>query len=717
VRASPTNLLCGVALALLVSLCPQMPLAQDEPGRDPVVLTADEVSFDTETEIVTATGNVELSTGGRRLLADRITYDEPNDRAMAMGNVVLLEPTGQTFFADELEVTGDLRAATIESLRALVGEQTRLAARRATRREGAINELERASYSACPVCAESGPLWQINAERVIWDETAETVTYRNATLRFLGVPVAWVPWFFHPDPTVERKTGLLAPTFGTSSALGLMLETPAYITFAPNLDLTLTPMFTSQAGPWLGAQLRSLETFGTTMLGGSITQTDSANERNTSDEDIRGHVRGSGRYSLSDQVNAGFDVFWTTDDTYLDRYDISSSSLLANDIFLERIAGPDFLSLSAFAWQGLREGDDQDMFPLVLPLAEASLRSSPLMWGSHATLDANLVALTREEGLDTRRLTNEIGWEVPFLGPIGDTLRFRTSLRGDFYQYEGEPRTLGEDGGSHSKARGIPRATLDWSWPLLGTVAGSNFYLEPTTMVTVAPYGLNDEDIPNEDSRVFEFDETNLFEPNRFTGTDLVDEGVRLAYGLRFGSLGNQLLDISGVIGQSWQPREPDEFPEDSGVNSKFSDYVGRIDLRPSDYFNLRYRFRLDQSDLSLRRNDVKVSIGPPRLRFDVGYIGLSDEAEGLAERSREELILGLRMQPVEELTLAAQVRRDLSRGSQVSNMVGLLYTHPCLQILAGLEQSFTSRGELDDEITFKVRVTLATLGSIQGGS
>src|SRR5262249_30746621 len=160
------------------------------------------------------------------------------------------------------------------------------------------------------------------------------------------------------------------------------------------------------------------------------------------------------------------------------------------------------------------------------------------------------------------------------------------------------------------------------------------YYLEPISMVTVTPYGLNSRKVPDEDSQEFEFDETNLFEPDRFNGYDLVDDGFRVAYGLRFGSLSGGPWDIGGVFGQSWQPKESDDFPADSGVNGNFSDYVGRLDFRPSEYFSARYRFRLDKENLTLRRSDIKASIGPPRARLDISYINLTQQPEGFSNFS-----------------------------------------------------------------------------------
>src|SRR5690606_22909364 len=117
------------------------------------------------------------------------------------------------------------------------------------------------------------PLWQIKADRVVWDQGTQTVSYRNARLEFLGVPVAYTPFFSHPDPTVKRKSGLLTPTFGSNSTLGLTAELPYFIALAPNRDVTITPLIASQVAPVLGLELRDQQDFGLTELDGSITYT------------------------------------------------------------------------------------------------------------------------------------------------------------------------------------------------------------------------------------------------------------------------------------------------------------------------------------------------------------------------------------------------------------------------------------------------------------
>jgi LPS-assembly protein len=242
----------------------------------------------------------------------------------------------------------------------------------------------------------------------------------------------------------------------------------------------------------------------------------------------------------------------------------------------------------------------------------------------------------------------------------------------------------------------------------------------------LAPFGGNSGDIPNEDSTEFEFDETNLFEPIRFAGLDRNEGGPKIAYGLRFSSLGPRATEFSGTFGQSFAFKEVTAFPEDSGVREKLSDYVGALYARPSPLLDLSYRFRLGREDLRFRRSDALATFGPAFLRFHLGYVNLSKEPEPFDEDdrdsnpsgfdSREEVLAGVRVQLTEQVTVGAQTRQDLSANRTVANQIGLIYTHPCLVLAAGFEQRFTPDAELGDETAFLVRVSFENLGEIETG-
>ncbi|MGI9421538.1 MAG: LPS-assembly protein LptD [Geminicoccaceae bacterium] len=714
----------GVSILLAVAALhsPMTVLAQSvDAGEDPVLLLAERVDVDEPRQIVTASGDVEITRGDRRLLADKVRYYQTEDRIEAIGNVTLLEPGGEAIYADLLEVSGDLKDGFIDGLRARLDTDDRLAAASARRIDGSRTEMDKAVYSPCPLCAESDspPLWQITASKVVHDEKTKDITYRNAFFELYGVPVLYTPYFSHPDPSVKRRSGFISPSIGTDSELGFSVETPYHFALAPNYDLTLSPIFTTEEGVVLAGEYRHRLGNGRYDLGGSITrgsEPESSDADQATRDEFRGHVIGDGKFALGGGWGWGYDLFLSSDDTYLERYDFSDLDILENRLFAERIDGRNYLGTNAYGFQGLRESDDQGLIPLVLPLLDVELSSDPMIFGSRFFLDGSFLALTRTDGLDTRRLSTTGGWELPWLGALGDQYRLRLSLRHDYYDLNGNPETLSEDG-DRSEQRLIPRATLDWRWPWVGDTFGLTPVVEPVASLTLAPNGVNDDDIPNEDSLDLEFDDTNLFEESRFPGLDQVEEGSRVSYGLRFAGIGETGVQVNALFGQSWRFQKDDQFDADTGLDGRLTDYVGRIEVTPASWFDGRYRFRLDRDTLAPVRNEVHAAVGPSRLRVYANYLSLEDDPSVSEEefREREEITAGLQLGFGGGVTLRAQTRRDLKADSTVANTFGLIYRHPCLVLIGGVEQQFTENRDAGDGATISLRLTFQNLGEVGG--
>ena len=705
----------------------------NSPEDAPSVLTADTVSNNSATGVTTATGNVEISTGRRRLLADQVRYDKQSRKMFAKGNVILIEPSGDAMFGDEVEITDDLKEGFVQAVGMLLEDDSRIAANTATRRGGNKVEFDRAVYSPCPLCEEGkgGPLWEIKARRVVLDEEAQTVTYNDARLEMFGVPIAYTPWFRHPAPGVARQSGFLTPTFGSTSELGVVAQVPYYYVIDQSSDATIAPIFTQNGGTVIAGEYRRMLSRGYMQLAGAGTYAvrDESDAESEQGKGFRGYFRGFGGYGVTDHTQAGFDLYLSSDNTFLDRYQIADDSVLRNRVFLEGFERRNFWSVNGYYFQGLRPFDDQDTIPIALPLAESRLVSDRMRWGSFFTAESNILALSRNEGLDTRRISNSVGWTLPYVGAIGDVYRLNVSLRGDVYNTEGDPETFSSEGGNNTVARVLPKITADWSWPLADMEGAWVHEVEPMVSVNIAPTYGNTRQIPNEDSSDFEFDETNLFEADRFAGLDRVDTGARVAYGLRFSSLGPRATEISGIFGQSYSLVENSFLPPESGVQDNLSDYVGAFYVRPSPLLDLSYRFRLGKSDLKFRRSDALASFGPSFLRFNLGYINLSREPEAFdgdsndpqfsdpdGFDSREEITAGVWIKLTEQIAIGGQTRRDLSAGETIANQAGLIYTHPCLILAVGFEQRFTPDAELGDETAFLFRIAFKNLADFETG-
>ncbi|MEQ8952063.1 LptA/OstA family protein, partial [Parvibaculum sp.] len=121
-----------------------------------VLMQADELTYDRETRVVTATGHVELAYGERVLLADRVTYDETTGVVTADGNVSLLDPQGDVAFADHIVLRNEMRDGVIQTLQVLLSDDSRLAGSSVVRSGGNMTTLHRGVYSPCDVCEKKG---------------------------------------------------------------------------------------------------------------------------------------------------------------------------------------------------------------------------------------------------------------------------------------------------------------------------------------------------------------------------------------------------------------------------------------------------------------------------------------------------------------------------------------------------------------------------------
>ena len=705
------KVVCAAPLIALLMLLLNPAFAQDLtlPQTDlPVLMTADELTFDDGLDLATANGNVEITQGDRVLLADTLTFNQRTNVITASGNVVLLEPSGEVIFAEFVELTDDLKEGFIRQFRMLLQDDSRLAAVSGRRLGGVETRLDKAVYSPCRECigVNEVPLWRIKATRVIHNQETRDIEYVNARMEIAGVPVFYTPYFRHPDPTVKRRSGFLSPRFGASTDLGTTLVMPYFLTIGDDKDITFDPIFTSKQNIVGQAEYRQAFDTGTirARFGGTVDELDSNGE-------FRGYTDSSARFDLSDVWRTGADLRISTDDTFLRRYAINSASSLTSRAFAEGFRGRDYARAEGLYFQSLRALDDQDEVPIIAPKIDYHLVSEPDRNGAQWLFSTENFVVTRLKGTDSRRLSVTGGWRLPYIGPAGDVFTLEASLQTDLYHVSDVPLSDGTKKTGFT-GRVFPQISLEWRYPFVRTGSRLSQLIEPIVQFVAAPNGGNPEEIPNEDSLIFEFDETNLFSRSRFVGRDRVEGGRRVSYGLRTG-----LFDIGGAsasafVGQSYRFRKDDTYPVNSGLNDKFSDFVGRIQVTPNRFGNLLYKTRIDKDSLNFRRNELQLSFGPPALNLNTNYLFFQEDDEFAQER--EEISVTLRSNLTDQWFASIDVLRDLKDDETRSWGGSLTYTCDCLVLSAQYRRRFFKNQDIQPADEFFIRINFKNLGTIQ---
>ncbi|MEM9877798.1 MAG: LPS assembly protein LptD [Pseudomonadota bacterium] len=701
---------------------PPAPPARAEFLNDPplanevIELSAKQLSFDTKAKLVIASGNVSVVRGVYRLNADTIEYDQNTGIVVARGRVRILDAEGNVLESDTLEITDELRDGFIENVELLLADNSRVAALKGERR-GNQTTFNRAVYSPCEICEEGDePLWQIKSIKVVHDLDKKRLYYRNAYLELLGVPVFYVPHLSHPDPAQAKGSGFLLPEARQRPELGLIFELPYFIDIDSTQDLTLTPIITTRERAVLGTEYRKQFAFGSIAAEGSVTYVPERDEFNqeTGRDELRGHLFSTGQFIHGNHWRSSYQLKFASDDTYLTRYDWTDEDTLVNFYQLEGFFDNHYINARLVGFQGLRVEDETGLVPQALPSLSYTYESDPLAYNLRAFAEADTVSVTRFSGQDTRRARIAGGLRLPLNFTNGLLTTTTVMGRGDYYNVSDADRpddaVFQVENGSQTRALG--RISLDMRLPLVNSLGSFTQMLEPRVLVVAGTSDSKAGVISNEDGRSFDLDDGNIFLNDRIPGDDVWDGGTRITYGATWRLL-MEKIELDTMWAQSYR-FSGDEvvYPQGTGLEGDFSDFVGRFSIRISDWFTLRNRLRLDNSNFAVRRNEIAATVGNNRISVTAGYDRLGRNPGPTLPSDREELRLASRFRLNENWQLTASTVQDLTVGRDaVNTRASLIYTDECLEFQLNYRRNFTQDRDVQPGTAVTFRIVLRNLG------
>ncbi len=739
------RLICCTALPLLLAVpaaaqAPaEPPAARDEPpanseSPDDIAFSADELVYDEQADTVTASGEVRMNREGYHLQAATVTWNRVTGEVLAQGDVRLIGPEGDVAYGDRVVLEEDLRDGMVENLLLVLEDGGRLAAGEASRRDG-FTTLSRAAYTPCAVVDSDGcprdPTWQINAVRVTHDPVRGRISYQGASLNLFGAPIIALPGLSHPDGSQGGGSGLLVPELRFSRRNGVELSVPYYWRIAPNRDVTLTPHIYTDVLPMLEGEYRQLTSRGAFQLRGYVTHGSRlmidplALPPPGGNKGIRAYIEGNGRFQIDPKWSVTASGRYATDRTFLRRYDISRDDRLRSMVEVERIDTDSYLSIAGWAFQGLRITDVAGQQPIALPAIDARWRLDDPWLGGRFELQANSLSILRPEGQDTQRAFASARWERRQITAWGQELTLTAFARGDVYHANDTLLTpietyRGEEGWN---GRIIAAVAADMKWPLVGRFMAGTQRLTPRLQLVASPPTEN-LDIPNEDARSVDLEDSNLFALNRFPGHDRWEDGVRVTYGADWA------VDLPGMtfqtnVGQSYRlSTRATILPPGTGLSDRFSDFVGRSRLRIGRRLSLVHRFRIDKDNLAIRRNEIDATIGGRRTYATIGYLRLDRDIDPTFEdlRDREEVRVGGRVQVARYWSIFGSAVVDLTNEREdpfsrsdgfdpVRHRLGILYDDECIELGVTWRRDYETTGDARRGNTFLIRVALKNLG------
>ena len=727
---------------------PPKPPKQARPTNNDgqMLVQATEVNYDYNNSRVAAVGSVQIYYNGATLEADKVIYDQKTKRLHAEGNVRLTDVDGKITYANMLDLSDDYRDGFVDSLRLETADQTRMAATRADRTDGDVTIFQTGVYTACAACKDNPkkpPLWQVKGARIIHNQTEKMLYFEDARLEFFGQPIAYMPFFSTPDPTVKRKSGFLIPSYSSSSRYGVGVEVPYYFALAPDYDLTVSPRYTTKQGLLAQAEFRQRLINGAYEIRAYGIRQDDKGQfvSEPGYRDFRGGIDTKGQFALNDKWVWGWDAVAVSDKSFFFDYGLGpyknalNAFLLTPDtglsqIYLTGVGNRSYFDARVMHFLGYSAADNQSQIPVVHPVIDYSNVLNRNILGGEFSYKANFTSLSRQtasfdainptallsgwclptsadptkkmpsncllRGIpgDYTRLTAEVEWRRSFTDSIGQIFTPFASLRGDVISanIDNQPGVSNYlPVGSTQTARLMPTVGLEYRYPFINVQPWGTTTIEPIGPVIIRPNEPSAGRLPNEDAQSFTFDDSNLFRVDKFSGYDRVEGGGRANVGVQATTQFDRGGFINVLFGQSYQLFGLNSFAVQdltntgiaSGLETARSDYVGRIAYQPNKIYSLIARTRLDEATGAVRRFELEGRANFDRFQLSLLY-GNYDKQPELGFLNRREGIVGTgSIKVAANWMLSGGLRYDITNQTVNQYIVGAGYVDDCFIIAA----------------------------------
>ena len=483
--------------------------------------------------------------------------------------------------------------------------------------------LSKGVFTVCKIKKDKCPPWILKAKKIRHDKAKKTIYYDSATLKVYDIPIFYFPKFFHPDPTVKRQSGFLAPFFTNSTSVGLGSALPYYWAISENKDLTFTPKIYTKENVLILNEYRQAFRNGFLTLDTSYTK-GYKNTSTTKTKGSRNHVFANLDLNFNDDdsysSNLVVKVQKTSNDTYFRIHDINTELVNSENTTLESQIKYSFgkadtyVDIDAKVFENLREKKTSDRYEYILPNIMYGKTFFSEKFGSF-DFKSNALYNQYETNKQKIFLTNDIIWNPITLYTKSG---FVNSIQGMLRNTNYEARHTGEykDSGKVNELSGV--LAYKTSLPMKKDSPNYSNLFSPNFMLRYAPGHMRS--LTGKD---FVLDYTNLYSLNK---TSEIEDGLSAVLGIDYkvnekSESGVDMEKFSINLGQVFNYEKNSDMPARSSLDQKMSDVVGEINYNFSNIGKIDYKFSLDHNLNDLNYNNIFTELKFGKIQFNLDYL------------------------------------------------------------------------------------------------
>ena len=474
-----------------------------------------------------------------------------------------------------------------------------------------VTRLKKAIFTSCKL-SDDCPPWSIQATEITHDQEKKDIIYNNPVLRIYDYPVFYYPKFSHPDPSVERRSGLLQPQLNNSNVLGSSLYLPYFHILSESKDITFQPTFFDGGIYMFQNEFRQKNENSNLVANFGLTTGYKA--LNESENNIFNvFAKFTSKLNLENFINSDLDfsIQKATKDTFLKVFDTNLIDLnknikptdqnkLKSDINL-LLEHENFNFNAGFiAYENLN-GLNSDRYQYVLPYYNFSNN-----FYQNNFFNASFSSSGNNNLRDTNRVESSVNNNLSF-----ESIDFFSKLGfiSNFNIYFKNLNTVGKNADNFKSSPQVDLmniVNLETSLPLMKITDKSTNILTPKVSIRINPGDMN-----NASSEDRKLNVNNIFDINRLGLSETFEEGKSLTIGLDYKkeSLDNINkffeLKLAGVL----RDLDQENIPTNSSIGQKSSNLFGKAKYSLFENISVDYDFAIDNDLNTFEENSVGLNL------------------------------------------------------------------------------------------------------------
>ena len=474
-----------------------------------------------------------------------------------------------------------------------------------------VTRLKKAIFTSCKL-SDDCPPWSIQATEITHDQEKKDIIYNNPVLRIYDYPVFYYPKFSHPDPSVERRSGLLQPQLNNSNVLGSSLYLPYFHILSESKDITFQPTFFDDGIYMFQNEFRQKNENSNLVANFGLTTGYKA--LNESEDNIFNvFAKFTSKLNLENFINSDLDfsIQKATKDTFLKVFDTNLIDLnknikptdqnkLKSDINLLLEHENYNFNAGFIAYENLI-GLNSDRYQYVLPYYNFSNN-----FYQNNFFNASFSSSGNNNLRDTNKVESSVNNNLNF-----ESIDFFSKLGfiSNFNIYFKNLNTVGKNTDNFKSSPQVDLmniVNLQTSLPLMKLTDKSTNILTPKVSIRINPGDMN-----NASSEDRKLNVNNIFDINRLGLSETFEEGKSLTIGLDYKkeSLDNINkffeLKLAGVL----RDLDQENIPTNSSIGQKSSNLFGGAKYSLFENISVDYDFAIDNDLNTFEQNSVGLNL------------------------------------------------------------------------------------------------------------